>query len=381
MRIIEVGMHWFPEGGGGADRYFHGLVLELLKRDPSARALVFGEGLAGDAGDQVRFLGSRSQSMPQRFKMLRKGIKEEMSKGPAEPVLIATHFALYGFPLLDVLWRNAHVVHFHGPWAGESAAEGESSRSVFFKYGVERAIYSSARRFVVLSQAFRDVLMRRYGVLADRIDIVPGGVQADTFNTGLSRAEARERLGWPKDRVILVTVRRLARRMGLENFIDAVDQLRNKEPAILAVLAGTGPLAAELAELVEQRNLKDHVKLAGFVPDADLPVAYRAADLSVVPSIALEGFGLVVLESLAAGTPVVVTPIGGLPEVVSGLSKDLILEGSSANQLADGLAARLSALGQLPSDTACQAYAKDNFDWPVIAQRVAGVYKNAFRNR
>jgi glycosyltransferase involved in cell wall biosynthesis len=282
--------------------------------------------------------------------------------------------------LLDVLWRNAHVVHFHGPWADEAAAEGESGRAVFFKHGIERAIYASARRFVVLSRAFRDVLVHRYGVQQNRIDIVPGGVQADSFNTGLSRAEARERLGWPTHRVILVTVRRLARRMGLENFIDAVDRLRKQEPAILAVLAGTGPLAAELAVLIEQRNLKDHVKLAGFVPDADLPLAYRAADLSVVPSIALEGFGLVVLEALAAGTPVVVTPVGGLPEVVGGLSKDLILEGSSANHLAEGLAARLSALGKLPSDTACQAYAKDNFDWPVIAKKVVGVYNNAFRN-
>jgi glycogen(starch) synthase len=381
MRIIEVGMHWFPEGGGGADRYFHGLVLELVRDDSSVRALVFGEGRGGDASGQVRFLGSPKQSLPQRFKNLRKGVKEVMSEGRSEPALIASHFALYGFPLLDILWRNAHVVHFHGPWADEAAAEGESPRAIFFKHGVERAIYASARRFVVLSQAFRDVLINRYRVKGDRIDIVPGGVQADAFNTGLSRAEAREKLGWPKDRVILVAVRRLARRMGLENLIDAVDQVRKKEPSILAVLAGTGPLAAELADLVEQKNLRDHVKLAGFVPDADLPVAYRAADLSVVPSIALEGFGLVVLESLAAGTPVVVTPVGGLPEVVSALSKDLILDGSSADHLAEGLATRLSALGKLPSDTACQAYAKDNFDWPVIAKRVIGVYKNAFRNR
>ena len=85
--------------------------------------------------------------------------------------------------------------------------------------------------------------------------------------------------------------------MGLENFIDAIDQLREREPGIFAVPRDRTS-AAELAALVEQENLKEHVKLAGFVPDADLPVAYRAADLSVVPSIALEGFGLVVFESL-----------------------------------------------------------------------------------
>jgi glycogen(starch) synthase len=84
---------------------------------------------------------------------------------------------------------------------------------------------------------------------------------------------------------------------------------------------------------------------------------------------------------LAAGTPVVVTPVGGLPEVVSGLSKDLILDGSSTNHLARGLTERLSALDKLPADTVCQAYAKDNFDWQVIAKRVVDIYKHAFRNR
>ncbi len=377
MHILEIGMHWFPEGGGGADRYFYGLVSELAHQDCAVKAFVFGEGKSA-AGSHVRFLGSRDQSLRHRFLKLRTGVKEELARG-TRPALIASHFSLYVFPLLDFLWRHPHVVHFHGPWAYESAAEGESSRAVYFKQAIERVTYATARRFVVLSKAFRDVLITRYRIGENRIDVVPGGVQADTFNTGLSRTEARERLGWPKDRIILLTVRRLARRMGLENFIEAVGQLREKQPDILAVLAGTGPLAAELAALVERKNLQEHVKLAGFVPDADLPVAYRAANVSVVPSIALEGFGLIVLESLAAGTPVLVTPVGGLPEVVSGLSKDLILEGSSPAQIAEGLAARLGALEKLPSDGACQAYAKDNFDWPVIAGKVIRVYEKCLQ--
>jgi glycogen synthase len=378
MRILEIGMHWFPEGGGGADRYFYGLVSELVHYDCALKAFVFGEGKSGASGSHVRFLGSRQQSLPQRFLKLRKGVKEELSGG-AGPALIASHFSLYVFPLLDFLYRHPHVVHFHGPWAYEAAAAGESSRAVRFKRAIERVTYATARRFVVLSKAFRDVLVTQYRIREERIDIVPGGVQANTFNTGLSRAEAREKLGWPKDRIILLTVRRLARRMGLENLIEAVAKIREKEPSILAVLAGTGPLADELTALVERKNLQEHVKLAGFVPDADLPAAYRAADISVVPSIALEGFGLIVLESLAAGTPVVVTPVGGLPEVVSGLSQDLILEGSSAAQIADGLTARLGALEKLPADNVCQAYAKENFDWPVIARKVIGVYEKCLQ--
>ena len=377
MRVFEIGMHWFPEGGGGADRYFYGLVSELTHHDCALKAFVFGEGKS-DPGSHVRFLGKRNQSLRERLLKLRKGVKEELAR-ESRPALIASHFSLYVFPLLDFFWRHPHVVHFHGPWADESAAEGENSRAVYFKQTIERVTYATARRFIVLSKAFRDVLVTRYRIREDRIDIVPGGVQADAFKTGLSRAEARERLGWPKDRIILLTVRRLARRMGLENFIEAIGQLREKEPAILAVLAGTGPLAAELAALIERKNLQEHVRLVGFVPDADLPVAYRAADASVVPSIALEGFGLIVLESLAAGTPAIVTPVGGLPEAVSALSKDLILDGSSPAQIADGLAARLAALERLPSESACQAYAKDNFDWPVIANKVIRVYERCLQ--
>ena len=368
-------MHWFPEGGGGADRYFHGLVTELIRADPEARGFVFGTGQPEDRR-QVRFLGDRKQSMPQRLRKLRAAVNGELKRRNGR-ALIGTHFALYGLPLLDTLWRNCHVVHFHGPWADESAAEGEGGRSVLFKKAVELAVYGSGRRFVVLSEAFRNVLIERYRVPGERIDTIPGGVHAGAFDTGVSQAQARERLGWPLDRPIIVSVRRLARRMGLENLIEAIGKIRQRHPDILAILAGTGPLARELAERVRQSGLDEHVRLAGFVPDADLPFAYRAADLSVVPSIALEGFGLIVLESLAAGTPAVVTPVGGLPEVVRALSPKLILEGSTPELLAEGLSARLAERDKLPSTSECQTYARQGFDWPVITARVRKVYEHA----
>ena len=68
-----------------------------------------------------------------------------------------------------------------------------------------------------------------------------------------------------------------------------------------------------------------------------LPLAYRAADLTVVPTVALEGFGLIAVESLAAGTPVLVTPVGGLPEVVAALSPALVLAATGSAPLADAV--------------------------------------------
>jgi len=93
-----------------------------------------------------------------------------------------------------------------------------------------------------------------------------------------------------------------------------------------------------------------------------------------VPSIALEGFGLTTIESLAAGTPVLVTPVGGLPETVRELDPQLVLAGSRPTSLAEGVVAALTGEHVLPSPQACVAYARLRFDWPVIAEQVLNVY-------
>ena len=91
MRVFEIGMHWFPEGGGGADRYFYGLVSELTHHDCALKAFVFGEGKS-DPGSHVRFLGKRNQSLRERLLKLRKGVKEELAR-ESRPALIASHFS------------------------------------------------------------------------------------------------------------------------------------------------------------------------------------------------------------------------------------------------------------------------------------------------
>jgi glycosyltransferase involved in cell wall biosynthesis len=97
----------------------------------------------------------------------------------------------------------------------------------------------------------------------------------------------------------------------------------------------------------------------------------------VVPTVALEGFGLVTVESLASGTPVVVTPVGGLPEVVGDLAPDLILPDPSPAAIADRLAAILGGRLRLPDAEACRRYARDRFGWEVVARRTRQVYEEA----
>lgn len=291
--------------------------------------------------------------------------------------LVVSHFALYTAPVLDLIRGRPLVVHFQGPWALEGRVEGANPLAAGAKLVVELSVYHRASRFIVLSTPFRQILHQRYGIPLNRINVVPPGIDVDQFEAQCSPVDARERLGWPLDRPIVLAVRRLMRRMGLEDLVAAMEAVRRSMPDALLLLGGRGPLAEELAVLVQERGLEQNVRLLGFIPDEDLPLAYSAADLSVVPSVRLEGFGLITIESLAAGTPVLVTPVGGLPEAVGPLAPQLVLPRPGSAALAEGIVGALSGSLPLPDRESCREYARAVHDWPVIARRVASIYAEA----
>jgi glycosyltransferase involved in cell wall biosynthesis len=231
-----------------------------------------------------------------------------------------------------------------------------------------------ADRFIVLSEPFRQILSTFYGADESKIRVVPGGVDVDRFKVSRSKAESREQMGWPTDRPVILSIRRLVQRVGLLEMIEAMPHVRRHVSEVCLLIAGKGPLAKDLEARIQSLGLEGHVKLLGFIPDEDLPTAYRAADLSVVPTQELEGFGLVAVESLAAGTPVLVTPVGGLPEVVRGLSSDLIMEGKSVDVIGEHLVAALRGSLHLPDSATCQRFAASHYDWSNIVEKVRSVY-------
>jgi glycosyltransferase involved in cell wall biosynthesis len=175
--------------------------------------------------------------------------------------------------------------------------------------------------------------------------------------------------------LILLSVRRLVRRMGLSELIVALKTIVKSVPDVLLCIAGRGLLREELEQRVVELGLTDHVRFLGYVDDDDLPYLYRSANINVVPTVALEGFGLVAAESLAAGVPAMVTKVGGLPEVVAGLSPDLMFASPRAEDLANGLIQALTGHLRLPDADACAAYAKKHYRSQLMADRIAAVYR------
>jgi glycosyltransferase involved in cell wall biosynthesis len=372
LRVLQLGMTGTRERGGGLDVYFFNLLQALPPLGVRVRALVVGDASGRDESAALESFAPDDVGLLRRWSALRRSV----ARSVAESDVVVSHFAPYAFPVLDRLRSRPHVVHFHGSWALEGASEGASPAVVAAKSLLERIVYARGARFIVLSRAYGQLLAERYRVDPDAISVIPGGVDLDWFHNDRPRTEVRRALGWPSDRPIVVTVRRLVRAKGIENLIDAIDALRRVIPDVLLVIAGTGPLEATFRAQVVARGLERWVHLAGFVDPHFLPAIYRAADVSIVPTTSLEGFGLVALEALACGTPALVTPVSGLPDTVNALDPALVLDGCDPQSLARGLGDALSGRIALPSEEACTRYAR-GFGWPSIAERIANVYRSA----
>src|SRR3989454_157122 len=156
--------------------------------------------------------------------------------------------------------------------------------------------------------------------------------------------------------------------MGLDTLIRAMATVRERFPRVLLLIGGSGSLRPLLETLTISLSLSEHVRFLGFVPERDLPSYYHAADVFVLPTRELEGFGLVTVEALACGTPVLGTPVGATPEVLSGLDASLVFRGISAEIMAEDLLRFLETMARAPDAyerlrCACRAHAERYYTW------------------
>src|SRR2546430_17254237 len=176
-----------------------------------------------------------------------------------------------------------------------------------------------------------------HDVPESRLHIIPGAADPTQFRPPDDPMEVRRQLHLPHNQVLLLTVRNLVPRMGLENLLHAIEKLGEEARDLLVLIGGEGPLRPALEQLIRDLRLTDHVQLLGFIPEDRLSKYYQAADLVLMPTHELEGFGLVTVEALACGTPVLGTPVGAIPEVLARLDSALLTDGRDATALATGI--------------------------------------------
>ena len=195
---------------------------------------------------------------------------------------------------------------------------------------------------------------------AGQIRVVPGSADLQRFQVTVSRPEARARLGWPADR----RVHRLGAAAGAPHRRRPPDRgdagdCRRASPTPRSTSAAPARCSRPCASASSDLGLDERVTLPRLRPRRAAALVYRAADLNVMPTTALEGFGLTVVEALAAGTPSIVTPIGGLPEIVAPLAPDLVLRSAEVPEIARGVVDALAGRLWLPGERECRAFAAE----------------------
>lgn len=233
---------------------------------------------------------------------------------------------------------------------------------------IEKRALSQSDLVVVLSQYTLDKLLNIHGIPSEKIVVIPGGIDLVRFHPVEDKSAVRERFHLPQEKTILLTVRNLVPRMGLENLIRAMRDIVRSMPDIHLIIGGAGPLRDTLVLLCRDLNLDQHVHFAGFIPEAALPDYYRAADIFVLPTVELEGFGLVTLEALASGTPVLGTPVGGTQEILSRLDSKFLFADTSPESISRLVIKTCKEYMNQPEQwrldsQRCRQFAAEHYSW------------------
>ncbi|MEO0073267.1 MAG: glycosyltransferase family 4 protein [candidate division WOR-3 bacterium] len=199
--------------------------------------------------------------------------------------------------------------------------------------------------------------------------LIPPGVDIERFSPTVEPLS--ELCGM---RPVVLFVGRLDRRKGLAVLLEAMGRLRKRLPSARLVVVGTGPLEQECRLLVRKLGLEQAVLMAGFVPVELLPQYYASADVYCSPALGGEAFGLVLLEAMASGVPVIASDIAGYNEVVVPGETGLLFPAGDAAALADALAVLLQDESRRQRmRQACRQRA-EQFSWQTVARRIEELY-------
>jgi D-inositol-3-phosphate glycosyltransferase len=295
--------------------------------------------------------------------------------------LIHSHYWLSGEVggLAKNRWCMPHVVMFHTTGIAKRVACSQE-REPALRLVAEKRLACKSDRILAATENEKNLLMKYYNVPEEKIGTVPCGVNLERFQP-VAKELARKELGLQDARFLVLYVGRFAPVKGISRLVAAAAHLRSRR-GLMFMIAGGGDRRtqafAELGRLARRASVQDIVKFQGSVDHDLLPLFYSAADVLVVPSY-YESFGLVALESLACGTPVIAARVGAMDTLIRDGKTGLLTDSLSPRSLALAIE-RLMALssdGRLSVNEIRASVL--GYGWANIASAVAREYAAALR--
>jgi len=295
---------------------------------------------------------------------------ESYQKRYSQPYhLVFSHYWLSGWAgkSLTAVWQVPHMVMFHTLGAVKNAI-GIGEEASELRVETERLLIGDCNRIIASTQREKTDLMDYYQGSPQRIAVIPCGVNLERFRP-LGREGARRRLGLGNQRLVLF-IGRIEPLKGIDQLIRSMSYLKQSHQPQLMIIGGDEHSRHEitrLQQLAREFDVADTVTFAGLVRHEELPYFYSAADVLAIPSYH-ESFGLVALEAMACGTPVVATDVGNLRDIIRDRDSGYVVADNAPHTLADKIAAVLSH-SEMRSPQEIRA-AVASYGWENIARQV-----------
>jgi 1,4-alpha-glucan branching enzyme len=389
MKVLFLTWEYPPHLAGGLGQHVKELVPALLQRHPTLElhvvTPVFGE----------------------------KSSREHLGRLTVHRVAVAA--PAEGRIYQDVVADNAalaaaaeHLVAFYGPfdlihvhdWLPSFAAlqlhEKHGIPLVATIHATERgryrgALYSDVSRaidaaeghlalradlVITCSVAMEMEVRSFYSVPAERISVIPNGIDGSRLRdlSAQDLSSFRGQYARPDERIVF-NVGRLVYEKGADLLVESAPLVLSQAPDAKFVIGGRGPMFASLGQRIDEMHLHDKVLLTGFLSDEERDRLYVVADLCVFPS-RYEPFGIVALEAMAAGTPVIVSDVGGLGTVVRHDRTGLTTYPEDVHSLAWAIKHVLhDPQAAMTRANQARAYVEEHLNWQVIAGMTIDVYE------
>jgi len=277
------------------------------------------------------------------------------------------------------LWKLPHLTTFHT--LGEvKNRSGSDAREPWFRVVAEKEIVQGCHRILALTERERESLIRFYDAPAKKIGVVPCGVNLDLFYPQ-PKAAARSKLGLDAEDIIVLYVGRFESIKGLNTLLEAMTYLRDNRRLRLVIVGGDDDETPEfrtLAQTTRELGIEEKVNFIGRIDQRNLPTYYGAADVLVMPSYS-ESFGMVGLEALACGRPVVTTPVGAVDSLVRHAQAGYVVPDHSPRSLAQGIRSLIADQSIPAADRIRQSIAE--YSWANVASTVIAEYAKAIRQQ
>ena len=384
MRILAVADFFYPYVVGGSALMAYELMREMVVRGHEVTVLTRDSEDKRDRVDSMDMLYYRFAASPSQYPLsVLRAVQALRQLNGRRFDLVNMHHASGG--IAAEIYKKLSggpptVFFFQGPWHGEAIAkeawQPRHGSRLPAKYAVrrsiDRVILRNCDALFCLSDYMYSEASAIFPHLADKYHKLSGGVDIERFAPVADRAAARRGLGLDVEGRILLTVRRLDARMGLENLVQAMAIVGAVCPDVVLIIGGKGQLHGRLRTLINELNLKN-VHLLGYIDAEALPIYYQASDLFVMPTETMEGYGLSTLEALACGLPVLGTDAGATPEVLSDLLPGFIARGTGPEVLAENILRCLPLLGVI--DRRRLRRFAEAHSWTRVADRVEAVFE------